>query len=220
MGLTGARGGEGRAAKSRDAARSRRVLITAGTDLFALRGFDGVTTEQIARAAGVNKALINYHFGGKSGLYTAILILVFSEVAAHLDRIERSEKPAMDRLEEFVSAFADMHGRHPAFSAMLLREVVSGGRHLDDRVLPHFLAIFTRVRGVVADGIRDGSIRCVDPLLTHLGLIGSVVFFFATKPLRDRLIAERKVPFGEPDPQAFVRHLQDLISRGLAPGPP
>ena len=50
---------------------TRSALIRAGIDLFGRNGFDGASTREIARAAGVNIAGIAYHFGGKSGLHLA-----------------------------------------------------------------------------------------------------------------------------------------------------
>ena len=47
------------------------MLIRAGIDLFGRYGFDGTSTREIARAAGVNIAGIAYHFGGKAGLHRA-----------------------------------------------------------------------------------------------------------------------------------------------------
>lgn len=48
-------------------------LLDAAEELFAARGFDSVSTREIADAAGVNLAGIRYHFGGKRGLYLAVL---------------------------------------------------------------------------------------------------------------------------------------------------
>jgi len=81
---------------------------------------------------------------------------------------------------------------------MMLREVLSGGPHLSEEVLPEFLAVFARIRKLIADGVRDGSFRSVDPLLTHLSIVGSLVFFFAThlsasasRPREDPVAARR-----------------------------
>ena len=48
-------------------------LIEAAGPLFAARGFDGVSTREVTRAAGVNLSAITYHFDGKEGLYRAVL---------------------------------------------------------------------------------------------------------------------------------------------------
>lgn len=199
---------------------TRDRLLNAATDLFAEKGFDGARVEEIAGKARVNKAMINYHFGGKEGLYVAILLSTFESAVQRLKALEDSTEPADAQLREFVRLFAGLAAARPGLPAMLLREVLSGGRHLDDDVLPHFLGVFAQVRRIVARGIRDGIFRPVDPLLTHLSLIGALVFFFSTSPLRARLGAEGKLPVAPPSDAAFVEHLQNLITRGLAAGRP
>ncbi|QKV93116.1 TetR/AcrR family transcriptional regulator [Streptomyces sp. NA02950] len=52
-----------------DPERSRRLLLEAAMDEFAEKGYAGARVQDIADRAGVNKQLINYHFGGKEGLY-------------------------------------------------------------------------------------------------------------------------------------------------------
>ncbi len=61
--------------RRRDAARSRELLLTAASELFAVRGFDRSTTREIGERAGVDPALIARYFGGKAQLYIATLQL-------------------------------------------------------------------------------------------------------------------------------------------------
>ncbi|SEL88380.1 TetR/AcrR family transcriptional regulator [Streptacidiphilus jiangxiensis] len=63
------------APKRRDSARSRELLLTAATELFAERGFDRSTIREIGERAGVDPALIARYFGGKAQLYLATLQL-------------------------------------------------------------------------------------------------------------------------------------------------
>lgn len=51
----------------------RSQLIAAAIPLFAAKGLSGVNVREIARAAGVNPSQISYHFGGKEGLYAAVI---------------------------------------------------------------------------------------------------------------------------------------------------
>jgi AcrR family transcriptional regulator len=204
--------------RDRDPERTREILISAGTETFAERGFDGARVGAIAERAGVNKAMISYHFGGKQGLYTAILEGVLGDANAELRKAASESETADVSLRHFIEVWAGIADRRPAFPAMVLREVLSGGRHMDDRVLPLFLGLFEHVRGVVDRGVKDGTFRPVNPLLTHLGLVGSLVFFFATRPFRDRLVREGRLPAAIPDTAGYVRHLQELTTRGLARG--
>ena len=201
---------------------TRDSLIAAGTDVFAEHGFDGATVERIARRARVNKAMISYHFGGKASLYRAILLSTFAPTLGRLKTLQESDAAADVQLREFVKVFSDMVAQRPSLPVMILREVLSGGRHLDKKTLPCFLAVFAAVREIVEKGTREGTFRPVDPLLTHLSLVGSLVFFFATAPLRERLFAEGWVPRNPPAASAYVLHVQDLMARALAadPAPP
>jgi TetR/AcrR family transcriptional regulator, regulator of cefoperazone and chloramphenicol sensitivity len=52
---------------------TRESLIKAAIDVFGHSGFEAASTRAIAQTAGVNQALIGYHFRGKSGLYHAAL---------------------------------------------------------------------------------------------------------------------------------------------------
>ena len=52
---------------------AQKALIEAGLKLFGTKGFDATSTRELAAEAGVNIALIAYHFGGKEGLRQAIV---------------------------------------------------------------------------------------------------------------------------------------------------
>ena len=53
-------------------ADTRAQLIEAALDVFGRLGFEGASTREIARTAGVNLAAIVYHFGSKEGLHQAV----------------------------------------------------------------------------------------------------------------------------------------------------
>jgi AcrR family transcriptional regulator len=65
----------------------REQLLDIGRSLFAAKGFDGTSVEEIAERAGVSKPVVYEHFGGKEGLYA---VVVDREVRRLLDRITQS----------------------------------------------------------------------------------------------------------------------------------
>ena len=64
--------GRGRPKQRDDGVQARGRLLDAAESLFAERGFYGVTTRQVADAAGVDVALIYYHFKSKSSLFDGV----------------------------------------------------------------------------------------------------------------------------------------------------
>jgi TetR/AcrR family transcriptional regulator len=203
--------------RGRDAQATRDRLLTAATQLFAARGFDGVSVEQIAQRAGVTKALINYHFGGKHKLYLTIMTSTFSEIVERVERVAEPTRPAPEQLREFVALVGEMATtRRPHFPAMMLREVLAGGAHLAPEVVPYLMRILGAVRRIVEHGVGDGTLRPVDPIFTHLSLVGSLLFFFATAPFRERLASAADSPLRALPAAEYVRHVQELFARGLA----
>ena len=220
-----AMGGQTRAQKGarrgiprrRDAAATREALLAAGAELFAERGYDGVPVWAIAQSAGVNKAMINYHFGGKRKLYLAIVSATFSEIVAAVERLADAPQPAPEALRELIAVVGQMvTQRYPHFCSMMLREVLAGGKHLEPETIDKPVRILGAVQRIVARGVDEGDFRPVDPLLTHLSLVGSLVFFFATARFRERVLATRRPAITPPDAEAYVRHIQDLLTHGLA----
>lgn len=53
---------------------TRRQLLQAGLEIFSEVGFEAATTRSISARAGVNLALVNYHFGDKLGLYRQVML--------------------------------------------------------------------------------------------------------------------------------------------------
>lgn len=204
-------------ARRRNAAGTREALLAAGGELFAEQGYDGVPVAAIAERAGVNKAMINYHFGGKRPLYLAIVAATFAEIVASVERLAEAPRPAPELLRELIAVVSDaVTRRHPHFCTMMLREVLAGGAHLEPVLVAQPVRLLAAVQAIVARGVREGAFRPVDPVLTHLSLVGSLVFFFATRRFRERVLAQRRPAVKPPDTAAYVKHMQDLLTHGLA----
>lgn len=204
-------------ARRRDAVATREALLAAGAELFAERGYDGVPVAAIAGRARVNKAMISYHFGGKRQLYLAVVTATFRDIVAGVEQLADSSRPAPAALRELVALFGEMATRrYPHFCSMMLREVVAGGKHLDPALIDQPARLLGAVQRIVARGVADGDLRPVDPLLTHLSLVGSLVFFFATTRFRERVLTTRRPLIKPPDASQYVKHIQDLLTHGLA----
>ena len=65
---------EKRRARVRMTGKERREqLLDIGRHLFAERGFDGASIEEVASRAGVSKPVVYEHFGGKEGLFAVVV---------------------------------------------------------------------------------------------------------------------------------------------------
>src|SRR5436309_15577407 len=82
----------GRAGSRGEPEKTRAGIVEAALEEFAHEGVTGARTDEIARSAGVNKALLYYYFKDKDGLYAAVLEQVisglFTRVEAVLNRTD------------------------------------------------------------------------------------------------------------------------------------
>jgi AcrR family transcriptional regulator len=103
------------------AAQRREQLITIGRQLFAERGFDATSVEEVAARAKVSKPVVYEHFGGKEGLYA---VVVDREVRALLDRIAAALTAGHPRelLEQAALALLDYIEEEPHGFRVLVRE--------------------------------------------------------------------------------------------------
>lgn len=193
--------------------------MQAGSELFAARGFDGVPVEAIAERAGANKAMINYHFGGKRGLHTAIIAETFDEVGQAVSALATTGTPAPAQLAAFLDLVADIATtRRPAFPALFMREALSPDR-IDRDVFPRVGVIIGTLMGVIARGIAEGSLRPADPFCAYWTLLSPLTLFLATEPTRRRARAEGLVPFEFPTVQQFLTQHKATVLRGMCTEP-
>jgi AcrR family transcriptional regulator len=102
-------------------AQRREQLITIGRQLFAERGFDATSIEEVAARAKVSKPVIYEHFGGKEGLYA---VVVDREVRSLLDRITGALTAGHPRelLEQAALALLDYIEQETDGFRVLVRE--------------------------------------------------------------------------------------------------
>jgi AcrR family transcriptional regulator len=75
---------------------TRATLLRTGAELFAKNGYNDVSMRTLAAEAGVNLATVGYHFGGKSGLYEAVI----QEITKVRDRIFPPVEAVKARLDQ------------------------------------------------------------------------------------------------------------------------
>lgn len=202
---------------SSEATRAR--LLSAGRRLFALEGLEGTRVDRLADRAGVNKALINYHFRGKTGLYRAVLEEIFQEAANELEQRIGGEVAPMERLRAWASALGEIMDEKPDFAALFLREVLSGGEHLEGGAEKGARQALDLLKDTLSRGRERGELLDVDPFLVYLLLLGGAVLARLSAPYRERLEGpdSDRAPKRHlsPSQREMVPFLEDLIQRGF-----
>jgi len=123
----------------------REQLLNVGRALFAEKGFEATSIEEIASRAGVSKPVVYEHFGGKEGLYAVVVDREMSELLDRLSRaiqtghprvlVERAALALLTYIEEETDGFrvltrdSPVAGSHGTFSS-LLNDIASQVEHI------------------------------------------------------------------------------------------
>jgi AcrR family transcriptional regulator len=150
-------------------------LIQAATRLFAKKGFNGTTTKEIAKAAGISEALVFKHFPTKRALYAAILAEKVT-VSELLSAIEESAKKQDDRrVFTLIASYRIRPGVDPTLLRLLLFSALEGHELSDIFFGKHHKVFYDHLAAYIQTRVEDGTFRQVDPLLAARAFIGMVV---------------------------------------------
>jgi AcrR family transcriptional regulator len=179
----------------------RAQLLDVGRSVFAERGYEATSVEEIAGRAKISKPVVYEHFNGKEGLYA---VIVDREVRALLDRITRSlvgEHPKA-LLGQAATAFLTYIEEEPAGFRILVRDspVTSSTGTLASVIGD----IATQVEYILRDQFKQRGFDTKLAALYSQALVGMVA-----------LVGQWWLDTGEPKRDAVAAHLVNLAWNGL-----
>ncbi|MCD4526001.1 TetR/AcrR family transcriptional regulator [Nocardioides sp. cx-173] len=156
--------GRRRAGAARRRAREAEI-IAATRALFDERGTGEAQIEDIARAVGINRAIVYRHFTGKEELFALTLVGYLDELREALADSAEQGDDAADSLQRLVTAFVDYGIAHPAFidcaqalmrrpGGELLEEISEGALFRLGRGISSCLAVLSTA---IQNGIDSGE---------------------------------------------------------------
>ncbi len=196
----------------RDRKNSADLIIKAATEEFSKFGLAGARIDRIAKLAGVNKAMIYYHFRSKEQLYQTI-------IEQHFDKLRHFFKERMiwlDNPEDIFHNLAEFYNSQfisPIFIPILLREIASGGEIIK-KIFAQFMAEgpVHKLRSVIENSIEQGSFRNIDSRQAIASFIGMNLYYLIMSPLVNNILEIKdEKDFREKRPEAIV----DLFFNGI-----
>jgi AcrR family transcriptional regulator len=103
------------------AARRQRIESAAGR-LFAERAYEGTSLEEVARAAGITRAVVYDHFGSKAALHCHLLELHTEQLLDSVSRSAATSAPTEERMRAGLDAFFGFVEQDPFAWRMIFRD--------------------------------------------------------------------------------------------------
>lgn len=131
-------------AKPGTASTDARLLGAAEAE-FAQNGYDRARLQDIARAVGISRPSLLYHFGSKEALYAAVIHSGFGRLGEVLGAELVAGGPFDERLETLAEVFSGFLDANPSLATLLLRELVDGRGPGRDLLLEAGVPVLDRV---------------------------------------------------------------------------
>ncbi len=164
-----------RSAEQRAAERERKrhAVLQAAVRMFNERGYHATSLDDVAASLGVTKAVIYHYLGNKDQVLFECLQLGLVQLQAAAVQARLRAGTGLDQLKAFLRRYAEItmadFGRCVTLTG---DEVLTAEARRQFRALK--AEIDQAMRGLIADGIADGSIRSADIRLTAFTLAGAL----------------------------------------------
>ena len=193
--------------------RHSASIIAAAEEVFALKGFQGATTQAIADRAGLPKANIHYYFTTKKELYTAVLedILVLWKKDA--ETFSLSDNPAI-AISEYIKSKMRHSFERPLGSKVWANEIIHGAPVLGDEALAQFLNTWEKQKIVqIRQWIKQKKILSVEPRYL-LYMIWATTQHYADFEHQIKVLNGAK-PLSNRQQARATKNAIDIILRGI-----
>jgi AcrR family transcriptional regulator len=166
---------------------TEETIFNAAKDEFIEKGFDGTRMQEIAKRAGINKALLHYYYRTKEKLFDAIFEKVFKAFMPSVFEVMQSDAPLFYKIEIFISSYLKLIYENPHIPSFILHEL--------NRNPERLTGLFGSVMGMVRDRgfdslsetirkeIKEGKIVPIEPEQLITNIIAMCIFPVIARPI-------------------------------------
>jgi TetR/AcrR family transcriptional regulator len=195
---------------------SKGRILAAAAEAFARDGYGGARINDIARRAATNKRMLYHYFGGKEGLFTAVLESAYAAFRAAERELSIDKLAPEHGLRRLIEFTFDYCAKNPRFIALLNNENLYRGRHVQRsaQVRALYSPLIGSIRMLLARGRASGAFRNgVDPLRLYISIASLSYFYFSNVHTLSAVLDRDFSAPGERHAQR--RHVVDLVLKSL-----
>jgi AcrR family transcriptional regulator len=164
---------------------TKRNIIEIATTEFARKGFSGARVDNIAARTKTSKRMIYYYFGGKEGLYIAVLETAYRNMRSVEGRLDVQHQEPKEALHALIAHTFDYQSAHPEFVRLVMNENILNGVYVArSKAIQRLNVLAIDALGdLLARGQRAGIFRQnVDPVDLHMTISALSFFNVANRP--------------------------------------
>ena len=185
---------------------TRNKIMVAALEEFNRLGLTGARVDAIAEKAGVNKAMIYYHFSSKKNLYHEIIKITIGNLVQRVsDDVEKSES-LEEALLGIARNYSRLYGSTETLLPLLLRELANPDSDFINQITEMVKAIGLpqKIRDRIEERVKDGEVREIDFAQAMASFVTMNIGYFVLSPIINRVM---KIT----DPDKFVEKRAEAV---------
>src|SRR4051794_33109580 len=189
-------------------------LLVAASKLMIERSSIDVSLSDIAQKSGVNAALVSYHFGNKDGLLLALLARDAATEIAQIEYLLAQPIAPSAKLKLHIAGIIRAYHQFPYMNRLIHYLLHESSAYAADEVSKFFVApLLDFHRRLLAEGVKTGEFRDIDPVLFYTSLIGACDHLFFGRHAMSRVTGIG--PVTDEVCRQYIRHMEALICTGM-----
>ncbi len=171
----------------------RETILSNAMKLFGQKGFEGTSIRDIAKAGGVNLAMINYYFGSKEKLFEQVVEYKSSSIRVVFAELDKSSISQIEKIDKIIDSYIERMFTNPQFHHLLHRELSLDQRpQMHDAITEILLRNVVTITSIIQKGIDTGEFKNVDAQLTIATLIGTINHLLISETMCRKLLHKAK----------------------------
>lgn len=170
-------------------------ILEAAKKIFISKGMYGARMQDIADAAGINKALLHYYFRSKEKLFETIFEEAFNKLFPKLNSILTSDGSVFEKIKLVCTEYISQIQTMPYLPVFIISEVNRQPEIFLKKIWNKRKPPLKEFAGMIETAIKQKEILPVHPLQILLNIISLSIFPFMAKPLLQQIAGINKKQF-------------------------
>lgn len=169
-----------------DLRSSEELILNAAIKVFTRKGYAGARMEEIAKEAGINRALLHYYFRDKETMFNLIFETKFKEFFTGVFGAFQSDAPFFEKIKRIIDHEITVLSKHPDLARFVIMEIAQQPDRLiqfGQKLGLNPRAMLEHFQKEIQQNIQEGKIRPIDGRQLLMNIISICIYPFVAKPI-------------------------------------